>query len=352
MIRWLVRWLLRAVLVLVVLVLILLSPILWIEAACRGGPVVAGPLPILTEPEWQRAETRTLLTYPEWHIVHAYDDYAAVISYGDPHEFGFVNSVLGFWQALCPLTREAGRMGEITTDTKLTIYTIGVSFSLEMALKAAYEETVGRIVAGLRGPERAPLDDLSARQADDYARFLQQVPWYQWDFRADRAALQAAATDVLRDRERAFALGVESSAKAAYAGVIAQAVAGMEPDALRMRSVVAGMSVQALADVEGVTVIGEVPEGVMIETPRYRAFTDLFRRLASQGLDAVEIAGNDEILFTAVSEAAVEDGALYSFARQGHGDWRHLFLLPVSELAGRIRAMEGSGLRLEHIHDY
>jgi hypothetical protein len=26
--------------------------------------------------DWQRPEGRTLMTYPEWHIVHAYEDYA------------------------------------------------------------------------------------------------------------------------------------------------------------------------------------------------------------------------------------------------------------------------------------
>ena len=43
---------------------------------------------VLLDAEWQRAESRTLTTYPEWHIVHAYDDYARVITDGDPHEFG------------------------------------------------------------------------------------------------------------------------------------------------------------------------------------------------------------------------------------------------------------------------
>ena len=106
----------------------------------------------------------------------------------------------------------------------MTIYTIGVSFTAELLVKALYEETVGRVEALLRGAERAELDDVSARQAADYAKFLQQTPWYKWDFRSDAAELRVASTGSMRDREREFALGLEYGAKAAYAGVIASAV--------------------------------------------------------------------------------------------------------------------------------
>ena len=59
---------------------------------------------------------------------------------------------------------------------------------------------------------------------------------------------------------------------------------------------------------------------------------------------------NDDILFTVISDDPQVEGALYSFPRQGYGDWRHLVLVPVSELADRLRAL--GDLRLEHVHDY
>ena len=45
-------------------------------------------------------------------------------------------------------------------------------------------------------------------------------------------------------------------------------------------------------------------------------------------------------------------GAFLSLARQGHGDTRHLFLVPVRDLAEQLRGLDARGLRLEHIHDY
>ena len=349
--RWIARWLLRALAALAALVVLLLAPVGYTELVCRGGPPAqASAAPLITDPDWQRPETRTLMTYPEWHIVHAYEDYARVTATGDPHDFGYLRAIAGFWSALCPLKSRAMAMGEITGDTKATIYTIGVSFTAELLAKAAYEETLGRLATMLRGPQRSSLDDLTARRDADYAAFLTQTPWYQWDFGADARALAAASTGSLRDRERALALGAEYRAKALYARAIAAAVGGIGADALRLRSVVTGLSEADLRAVPGVQVIGPSGAGILIEIDRYRAFTDVALRIAAAGGDFAEIAGNDEILVTILSAETPLPDTILSFARQGANDRRHLVLLPVSSLAETIRGLGGAAL--EHIHDY
>jgi len=339
------------VLALVVLVALLLSPVVWVEVACRGEAIGNDYTSVISDPAEQRAESRTLLTYPEWHIVHAYYDYARVISDGDPHDFGYFSAIRGFWSSLCSLNRAAARHGGATRESKLTIYTIGVSFGVEMVMKALYEETLGRVATWIRGGGRTPLDDLSATQAAEYAEFLQQIPWYKWDFRADVAALGVATTDAFRDRERRLALGVEYRAKAVYAGVIASAVGQVGADKLTLRSIVTGMMPDALAALEGVTVIAERPEGVEIETPRYRVFTRIAQDLAGQGAEFVEIAGNDDIVLTTLSKIPQND-ALYAFARQGYGDYRNLMLIKVAGLGPLLRGFGVGPMRLEHIHDY
>jgi hypothetical protein len=344
------RWLRRLVLLVVLLVAALLAPVGYVELACRGESLPEYHVPLVAD-DWRRNESRTYTTYPEWHIVYAYEDYAETIRTGDPHDFGFARAIAGFWSSLCPLARVADAHGGFDTVSKQTIYTIGVSFTLEMALKATYEETLGRVATWLRGTGRAPLDDLSARQAADYGAFLHQTPWYRWDFRRDAAALDAAATDALRDRERQLALGIEYRAKVSYAGVIAQAVEGVGHDALRMRSVVWGVAGADLARLPSVVVVATRPEGIEIETDRYAAFTDLAARIAALGGDFVEIAGNDDILVT-VLVAAPDGAALYSAPRQGFGDWRELREVKVADLAATLRALEGGPARLEHIHDY
>ena len=344
------RWLKRGVLLALVCLIGLISPIAYIEVACRGTAQPDTYVSIVAEAD-RRPESRTFLTYPEWHMVHAYADYAAVIRKGDPHEFNFLGSVGGFWGSLCDLSKTSASHGGFPWETKQMVYTIGISFTAEFLLKAAYEETIGRVATIIRGDNRTPLDDLSAQQAAAYATFLQQTPWYKWDFTADAAALNAAATPALRDRERSLALGIEFHTKAAYAKLIAAAVAGVGADQLTMRVIVKDMTPDALAQIPGVKVITTRPEGIEIETPRYQTFTELAITLAGQGANFVEIAGNDDILYTAITQTEDDLGALHRFARQGNPGFRHLMLVKVAALADVLRKGDAT-VQIEHIHDY
>lgn len=345
------RFLIRALLALLFIVFGLLVPVGYNELACRPDNIPSDYVAILPS-EHHRPEGRTLLTYPEWHIVHAYDDYAKVISTGDPHDYAYLPAIAGFWSSLCSLSKAAGPHGGFPSEFKSTVYTIGVSFTAELLAKSLYEETIGRVVTVIRGEDRAPLDDLSTQQAEQYAQFLRQTPWYQWDFQRAATALHIDATDAFRDRERRFAVGLEYGVKTRYAAAIASAVADMEPDALRLRMIVSGLGSDDLSAFDDVDVISARDTGVEIDAPRYRALTQLLYQFALEGGDFVEIAGNDDILFTVTSDATQLSEALYSFARQGYGDTRHLILLPVSELANALRQLDERGLTLEHIHDY
>ncbi|NKB26256.1 MAG: hypothetical protein GKR99_01305 [Rhodobacteraceae bacterium] len=137
--RAIIRWLARLLSIALVVVAGLAIPSLWVELSCRPQGEVAEDASLLP-PQHRRAEARTLLTYPEWHIVHAYDDYGATLRQGDPHGFGYVEAVAGYWSSLCKLSRASGPMGGVDGPTKQLVHTIGISFTAEMMLKAAYEE--------------------------------------------------------------------------------------------------------------------------------------------------------------------------------------------------------------------
>lgn len=345
------RWAKRLIAGVLLVVLGLLTPVAYSEVMCRpsGEPAAAQAL---LAAEHHRLESRTLLTYPEWYIVHAYQDYARVIETGDPHDYRFIKGISGFWRSLCALSKTSGQLGPVDGATKQMVYVIGFSFTAELLAKAAYEETLGRVFTTLRGPQRAALDDLSAAQAKGYAAFLQQTPWYKWDFDADAKALRDAGAGQMRDQERRLALGLEYGVKAAYARVIAAAVAEVGGDALTLRMIVDGADGNTLAQFSGVTVIGETPSGIEIETLRYRALTHLIKDMTEAGVSFVEIAGNDDIMFTIISEAATHPKAMYSDKRQGFENYRHLLLTDVAELAADIAGLAETSARLEHIHDY
>ncbi len=224
-----------------------------------------------------------------------------------------------------------------------------ITNAVEMLAKAAYEETFGRIATLIRGGDHSGLARLSAEQARAYATFLQQVPWYKWDFLGDALALDVAATDAMRDRERQFALGIEYRVKSGYAEVIAGAVEGVGGDALTLRMIVDAYD--APSD-EAITVIGKRPEGVELETIRYRALTRILLEMAAQGVNFVEIAGNDDIMLTVLSDQAAMEGAQSSMQRQGYEDYRHLVGVKVHDLAETLREYASTGISVEHIHDY
>lgn len=324
----------------------LLSPVVYVETLCRPTGKATPYAPILPASD-RRPEAATLLTWPEWQIVHAYEDYAKVITTGDPQDYAFLPEIGGFWSSLCTLSRAAGPLGGVTFEDKQMLYTIGLSFTLELSLKAAYEQTLGRIAVWIRGPDRAALDDLTAQMATDYAQFLYQVPWYRWNFTRDAGTLAANTTPGFRNWERRTAIGLEFRAKAAYAAMIAAAVAATGFDQLTMRSVIKGITPADLGQIKGIAVVQTLPQGVEIETPRYQAFTDLALILAMRGAEFVEIAGNDDIMYSDLSDNPSQPGALMDMARQGFGDSRHLHLIKVADLS---RALLAGGV--EHIHDY
>ena len=96
------------------------------------------------------------------------------------------------------LVAAIGDMGSIYSPSKQMLYVVGVSFTAELTAKVAYEETMGRLFVGIQGTELSAAGRLLARQVADYATFLQQAPWYRWDFdvaRAELAALPAATAN-------------------------------------------------------------------------------------------------------------------------------------------------------------
>jgi hypothetical protein len=352
--RWL-RWPLAAS---VVAVIALLSPVAYVELACQDDPAGATYAPLITDPRWQRQEANSYLTYPEWHIVFAYDGLAHAVASGDEHRFAYVNSITNFWRSTCALTRVAGQHGGADWGTRSMVHTIGVSFTVEMLAKAAYEETVGRLTAWVRGSQKTPQDQAVTKIAADYAAFLRQTPWYEYPFHRKAQELWAAPIDQrVRGWERRIGIGLEFEAKAGYARVLAGAVAATEPAQLTIRSVISGLSASSLRTIDGVTVVGARAGGVEIETPRYAAFTRILAGIAKRGGTIREIAGNDEIMasLTAPEDTSFDSRlgtVLLRMTRDSLPGERLLVNVRLQHLAALLRTYPIGDPGLEHLFDY
>jgi hypothetical protein len=353
--RRLLKW---AFVSLFVAALLLLSPVAYVELRCRDAAPDTARQPLITDPAFQRREANTYLTYPEWHIVFAYDGLAQVLKTGDEHAFGYLDSIGRFWSSTCALTRVAGRHGGADWDTRSMIHTIGVSFTVEMLAKGAYEETIGRVTAWLRGPRKTAQDVAIAGIASDYSAFLRQTPWYEYPFARKARELWAPPAGLsLRGWERRLGIGLEFETKVLYARVIAGAVAATGEAPLAIRSVVAGLDAKALAAIDGVRVIGPRGDGLEIETPRYDRFTRILVEIARQGGAIREIAGNDEIMVS----VTVPDGAspplrygtiIDRLTRDGFAGDRLLVNVRMADLSAFLNAYPLGDPGLEHVFDF
>ena len=360
------RWARRAGAALVILLAILVAPVVWIEGGCRraadsGAP---RPAPLVDEPGYARRESDSYLSFPEWHIVYAYEDLAGVLRDGSESDFAYGAQIAGFWRSLCALNEVVTARGGTGVDTKVMLYTIGWSFTAELGIKGAYEKTVGRLFEWLRGPDKTAEDAFAARDLAGYAVFLRQTPWYAYPFRARIAAFWHetpwSGPGWLRKLERRAVLTAEYGVKALYGWLIGHAsAAALGAADLEIMTVVAGLEPEDAGRDSRIRVVRDLGGGrSLMLTPRYQQYTDLVVDLARRGRTIEEIAGNRRILTTALVQAGrapAVSGArqLFAVPVQSRPGWQRVgWDVSVEQLAAAIRRLEEDGATVEHIFDY
>jgi hypothetical protein len=193
MLRWL-RCILAVIAILIVLTVFV--PLAYIEGR-------AAPLPAPRRPMRRRCPARArraglsaqaeqhLLHLPEWYIVYSFEDFGRFLDRSSESHFGYLGHIFGFWRSFCTINRAVPATGESLTEVKTMIYIIGISYSLEYAVKGFYENTIGRVFEWIRGQKRTPQDEFGRAVLQDYAAFLYTVPWYKYPFREKLDGLMA-----------------------------------------------------------------------------------------------------------------------------------------------------------------
>jgi hypothetical protein len=359
-------WARAVLLALLLLVVVLSAPILLVESVCTASrePLVRPPAPVVNEPGYARREADSYLSFPEWHIVYAYEDLAGVLQRGDESDFAYGRQIVGFWRSLCGLTRVVTARGSVAVDTRVMLYTIGWSFTAELALKGAYENTVGRAFEWLRGPDKTAEDEFAARDMKAYAAFLRLTPWYEYPFGSRLVAFWRETpfhgARVARKLERRAVFTAEYGVKAIYGTLIglasATALGAADPE---IHTVVIGLAPGDVAPDRRITIVRELGAGrTLIRSPRYQPYTDLVVALARRGREFAEIAGNRRILVTVLAPRGPLPslpGAtpLFEVSIQSRPDRRRIGLdVAVERLAETIRQLDRGGASVEHVYDY
>src|ERR1700712_5408931 len=149
----------------ILIALSVLGPLAYIEGTCRPASVAAATgapavsLPAIDEPGYRRKLNNTFFTFPEWYIVYSFEDFGRFLDRSSESHFGYLGHIFGFWRSFCTINRAVPATGEALTEVKTMIYIIGISYSVEYAVKGIYENSIGRVFEWIRGDKRTPQDD-------------------------------------------------------------------------------------------------------------------------------------------------------------------------------------------------
>jgi len=311
-------------------------------------------------PGYKRTEESTFLTYPEWAIVYAAREYAGFTADNSPSGFPYFAYVGRFWQDYAAMIR-ASSAYPFNFSNHLMLMVIGISHTVEHVIQSLYENTIGRLT-GLFGFPTAQDRDL-ARTAADYAAFLDQTPWYQFDYGQSRSALWALPTDggvaAIRSWERDAGFGLSFSIKQAYANIIKSGLsATSDPAMLDIHVWAQGPVATAIAGEADTKIERDLgADGAVFVTPRYQVFTDMIPRLIERGITFREIGGNDEIMITVLSneDIALPDGSVRLFSYPlpiDRSTIRTGLVAAVTQLHEILPDLMNTGARLEHVYDY
>lgn len=359
------RGLLKVVAAIVIFVAVAaVVAIVLLEWNCRpAGEVRAEMAPLVDDAGYKRTEANTYWTFPEWYIVYSFEDFGAFLDSQPESAFPYASQIAGFWQSACAANRVASGLPGDHYEVKQMIYVIGLSYTFELGILGAYENTIGRLTEWLRGP-KPTAEDIYARQVtQEYGAFLHQVPWYEFPFMEKLDGLWKVAPQAgdnpFRATERRLSLSAQYLAKAGYAKAIGALVGFTEPAPLEVMFVARGNVAGLLVAEPEVRQLRVLPDGgALLVAPRYRAFTDMLKRNTGTGVEVIEIAGNRHILMTAIvpeggkpSSSGIDEmfvvpvDARPGFVRIGYD-------VDVPTLMATLAGFQAQGVEVEHLYDY
>jgi hypothetical protein len=359
-----VPWKRKLLITLLVLFCLSAVPALLFKTNCSGGGRERQPPALLSGsqkdiPGYARPEESTYLTFPEWFIVYSSEEYANFLERGRPSAFPYAASIAQFWSTYCDVHALTSGAYGFNWNNHVMIWVIGVSYSLELAIKGIYENTKGRL-AELFGTDTD--EDRFAYQVNrEYVSFIYDYPWYLFPY-ADKLQelreIPLFGKNQLRKWERRSILHLELWLKMVYGAVIkwsTRTAYGAAPT--EIYATVTNPQGSVFEDAR-VKRIREFDGQVIIQIPRYRQFTEIVPALARTGVQFTDIAGNDEIFLTVLAPRGwtygfQEGKVLFSMDILTAPDFKRVALLvPVKSLHVILPRLEDERVKIEHLYDY
>src|SRR6202789_453037 len=308
-----------------------------------------GAAHVVAAPADRRGEEQTFLTFPEWFLVFSPAEYADFVRTHYPDEFCFWGHIGQLWSSYGQVIHQTRARDEPTNwGYHVMIMVIGVSTTVEYAIRSAYEQLIGRISALSGG--RTAEDDFGAQVAQEYVDFIRVRPWYEFDFTARLKRLWTQTSLFgpypFRKLERRSALTTEYLVKAVYGKIIEKATHSAYEKPILTTSVVVGPWPACERAPPNVALVSQPKEDeAQLSLPRYQDFMAPAMALAICGADFREIAGNRSVILVSalgpLGQAQPSDTEI--MIRQPiitqPGKEREVLIIPVTKLASVLRGL-------------
>jgi len=317
-----------------------------------------------TPPADRRPPDQTFLTYPEWYLVHSPAEQAIYFETHTATTFPFMAHIDQIWESYRIVSQQIEDVFVYNADYHLMIKVIGVSATIEYALKAWYEHIIGRL-SNIKSHESTTEEDLFNYEfTRDYVNFIRSTPWYEFDFQSRLINLWSKTSffgpNFSRKLERKYLLTSELLVKAVYAKLIQMGTATIYEEALLSTVVLVDTLPEGYNDDPIIKILNTYENGsALLRLPRYAAFTPKAVKLAGSGIDFIEIAGNKSAILLTVLVEKNSNLAIDNTQR--------LFIQPlpscinkervalvttVPKLSEVLRQIVRRDIKIEHIYDY
>jgi hypothetical protein len=309
-----------------------------------------------------RNESGTYLTLPEWYIVYSADEYASFVKSRAPSRFPYFSAADQYWRYYEQACRATKRVYPFDLGNHLMLGVIGMSFWAENVAKGLYENTIGVLTENI-GFYHTDEDLFARKTAQEYAEFIHATPWYEFPFATKLKRLWTQTPlwgpEPVRKWERRLVLSVEYTVKALYGWVIGLGTRSVyQPEDLVTHAWLDDAPERIFADtrIRKVKTLG--PRSYIVALPRYAAFTPVVTALVKQGVRFHDLAGNNEILLTAIAPReldwhATSGGIVLSEEILTNPATKRIGVrVPVRTLHVILTDLPTHGGSVEHLYDY
>ncbi len=310
---------------------------------------------------YRRNEEQTFLTLPEWYIVFNSDEYASHLHQNLPSTFPYFKSIKEFW-SLQSQAKKLSKEYPKNSGYNVMIGVIGGSYSLELALKGLYENSIGKITEFTSSKTRIKEDDLMADIYQDYASYVHIYPWYEYSFLSKLKSFwkdsDLVGKNMIRKWERKIFFSTEMLFKSAYSAIIKLGTKlSYEPEETKIYAVLKDKN-NAIKNFDKIETQLEEGDFKIVSMPRYDQFRDLTIEMSKSDIEFVEISGNNKILLTAIGNKqnidSIKNAKIVATSNiTTNKELKRLLVVSqVPLLSETINDLKNNNFEIEHVFDY